>query len=298
MLVSDEQLRDACNRLDLNPVGRVEVRGYDTELELGDAEDWDGDDCWNLAYAVVSGADYPDPGRLGLAAGHLSPGWEFLRRLVDTIAADIDAGRFNELDYDQARDVMESCADDQARYLTDTEALVTVADLEVDENTEEAERCISDWAAAEAEQRTLGNLAWNLLAYAGYQVCQEVFADVLQIRGGVKRAVRPDQAPRDQRSAADASDDGGAGAGQGREQRHAPSTDTERLIDTDEWEVVSTLHGEDCPECMRCAESGAILARVRGSAEGGQVIDHRGEDGELVVDHQAVVRRNRSGDDS
>lgn len=81
-------------------------------------------------------------------------------------------------------------------------------------------------------------------------------------------------------------------------ERHAPSTDTERLIDTDEWEVVSTLHGEDCPECMRCAESGAILARVRGSAEGGQVIDHRGEDGELVVDHQAVVRRNRSGDDS
>lgn len=31
----------------------------------------------------------------------------------------------------------------------------------------------------EAEQRTVYHLAWTLLAYAGYQVCQEVFAECL-----------------------------------------------------------------------------------------------------------------------
>ena len=82
MTITDKQIRHACNRLGLKPVGRPKVRGYNTSLNLDDADDWSGDACFSLAHAVVSGTNYPDAGPLGLAAGHESPGWRYLRYLV------------------------------------------------------------------------------------------------------------------------------------------------------------------------------------------------------------------------
>lgn len=81
-------------------------------------------------------------------------------------------------------------------------------------------------------------------------------------------------------------------------QRHAPSADAERLIGTDQWEVVSTLHGEDCEGCMEAAESAAIHAAVTGSRGATFGVEHRASaDGEITVDHQATVTRNRGVDE-
>jgi len=172
MEIPDEQIRAACNSLDLKPVGRPKVRGYKTDLDLNKADDWDGDACFSLAYSVVSGRDYPDAGPLGFAAGHESPGWRYLRGLVDEIAGRIGEGRFGGYDYNQSKEVMDTVAAHRARTLPWVEALVAVADLEVDEDFEDAKIWLGEGTG-------LANVAWTLLGYAGYQVCQEVFADVL-----------------------------------------------------------------------------------------------------------------------
>lgn len=190
MEIAEEQIRDACNRLGLTPVGRPEVRGYNTDLDLDEADDWNGDDCWSLAYSVVSGDNYPDAGSLGLAAGHLSPGWRLLRLLVDLVGSDISSGRFDAFDYDSCRDAIKSHADTLAGVMTGPEALVAIADLGVNETTEEAGHRISDWAE-DRVSRTLDGLAWELLAYAGYQVCLEVFAETLNSKGKDMVSVPP-----------------------------------------------------------------------------------------------------------
>lgn len=176
MEITDEQIRDACNRLGLTPVGRPEVRGYNTGLNLDEADDWESDTCFSLAYSVVSGTNYPDAGPLGLAVGHESPGWRYLRGLVDEIAGRLGDGRFDGYDYAESKDVMDTVAAHRARNWPWTDALVAVADLEVDEEFEDAKTWLGNETPGLAEQ------AWILLGYAGYQVCQEVFADFLSAK--------------------------------------------------------------------------------------------------------------------
>lgn len=171
----NQRLRAACNGLGLTPVGRVRITGYPTDLDLADADDWDNDSCWSLAYEVVSGDMYPEAGPLGFAAGHDSPGWRYLRSLVDDIAARIDDGLFDAYDYDEYKDAMETAAAGRARLLSWPDALVAVADLEVNEEFEDAKAWIG-------ENADLAETAWTLLGYAGYQVCQDVFADLLAER--------------------------------------------------------------------------------------------------------------------
>lgn len=175
-LITDDQIRDACNKFDLDPVGRVEVRGYETDLDPDNADDWDGDACWELAHAIVSGTEYPEAGPLGFAAGHLSPGWKFLRDLCDRVAEnDIDADWFAAFTYDEARDHLRESAEDRARLETWTYALVCVADLGIDETTEDASVWLGECSGEDGGQ-PLSKLAWTLLGHAGYLVLREVFA--------------------------------------------------------------------------------------------------------------------------
>lgn len=170
MDITDEQIRAACRTYDLDPIGQVPVRGYNTDLDLdNDGDDWENDSCFSFTYAVLSGTDYPDAGPLGFAAGYPSPGWKFLRDLCDQVTSDIDADWFAALSYDGARDHMRERAEDRARLETWPEALVCVADLGVNTSTEEA-------IAYPSEMPSLDALAWDLLSYAGYLVLREVFA--------------------------------------------------------------------------------------------------------------------------
>lgn len=47
----------------------------------------------------------------------------------------------------------------------------------------------------------------------------------------------------------------------------------------------------DCDECMKAYESAVTTATVTGSIEATVTYDHRGDDGHLVVDHQARATR-------
>lgn len=151
MTITDEQIRDACNTLGLSPTGHVPVKPFVGRLA-------------------------PEPGPLGFAAGHETPGWRYLRCLVDEIAKQIGEGRFAECDYDESKDLMDTVAAHRARNWPWTDALVAVADLEVDEDFEDAKTWLGNETPGLAEQ------AWTLLGYGGYQVCQEVFADFLSAK--------------------------------------------------------------------------------------------------------------------
>jgi hypothetical protein len=178
MLITDEQIRAACKVYDLDPVGRVPVV-YNVDLafdEDGD-EDWENDDCHSLAYSVVSGNTYPEAGPRGFAAGHLSPGWKFLRDLCDRVAGnDIGTEWFEAMDYDQAREHLQDEADRLVAMMeTPGHVLVCVADLGVNEGTEDAKAHLGNTDTG-GPRRALLDLSEQLLGYAGYLVLREVFA--------------------------------------------------------------------------------------------------------------------------
>lgn len=179
IVVTDEQIRAACKRYNLNPVGRVPVVGYETDLDPDNADNWDNDACFSMAYAVVEGSTYPDAGPLGFAAGHLSPGWQFLRDLCDRIASDtMGTDWFGAMDYDEARDHLQDEADRLVALMDNPgQVLVCVADLGVDEGTEDALAHLGDTdpTLAGGPRRRLADLAEQLLGYAGYLVLREVF---------------------------------------------------------------------------------------------------------------------------
>jgi len=177
MLITDEQIRAACKAYDLDPVGRVPVAGYETDLDPDNEDDWENDACFTLAHAIVSGENYPDAGPLGFAAGHLSPGWKYLRDLCDRVAEnDIGTEWFNAMSYDQTREHLQDEAD---RFVAMMEApghvLVCVADLGVNEGTEDAKAHLGNTDSG-GPRRALLDLAEQLLGYAGYLVLREVFA--------------------------------------------------------------------------------------------------------------------------
>jgi hypothetical protein len=176
MDITDEQIRAACRVYDLDPVGRVPVEGYTTDLDPGDNEGWDDHEVWEFASDVlVWKGQYPDAGPLGFAAGHLSPGWRFLRELLERIAAELGTDYWAAFDYQEARDHIGTLADDLARKRNGALALVCVADLGVDESTEDASVYVGEVGCC-----PLDSLAWALLSYAGQLVCREVFAPQIE----------------------------------------------------------------------------------------------------------------------
>lgn len=181
-MVTDEQIRTACKRYGLAPVGRVPVAGYETDLDPDNEADWENDACFELASSVVSGSTYPEAGPLGFAAGYLSPGWQFLRDLCDRIAGnDIDTDWFEAMSYDEAREHLQDETDRFVAMIDNPgRVLVCVADLGVDEGTEDARAHLGETdpalGGARAPRRTLLDLAEQLLGYAGYLVLREVFA--------------------------------------------------------------------------------------------------------------------------
>lgn len=64
-----------------------------------------------------------------------------------------------------------------------------------------------------------------------------------------------------------------------------------RLLDSGKWVITATLHGEDCKQCIDCAESAAVHAAVTGSVGSTYRIERAGADGETTVEHQATVKR-------
>jgi hypothetical protein len=148
--ITDDQIRDACNKFDLDPVGYVQVKPYVGRLS-------------------------PQAGRLGFAAGRLSPGWQYLRDLCDSIAQHTESEWFIMSTYDGAVAHLQGYAENRARKLTWRHALVCVADLGVDETTGDARMRLRDYTGKERHV-PLGSLAETLLSYAGYLVLREVFA--------------------------------------------------------------------------------------------------------------------------
>lgn len=176
MEVTDDQIRAACKTYDLDPLGRVPVKYGDFGFESTDRADWPGDACWEIVCSMADGEEFPESGPFGFAAGHLSPGWRFLRNLCDRVAGDvIEADWFAEFDYNEARDHLQEVAEGQARKYSWSFALVCVGDLSVHEGTEDASVHVTD-LTAERSRREIGELAWGLLGYAGYLVLREVFA--------------------------------------------------------------------------------------------------------------------------
>lgn len=180
-MVTDDQIEAACERYGLSALGRVPVK-YDVELAFDEdgGDDWENDACYSLAYSVVSGNTYPEASALGFAAGHLSPGWKFLRELCDRVAWDvIDTDGFAEMDYDEAREHLQDEADRLVAAMDNPgRVLVCVADIGVDEGTEDALAYLGDTdpTLAGGPRRRLLDLAEQLLGYAGYLVLREVFA--------------------------------------------------------------------------------------------------------------------------
>jgi hypothetical protein len=138
MTVTDDALQEACAKLGLCPQGVLPVA--------------------------------LPPGPLGFAAGHPSPGWAYLRSVVDAMEQWCETEEFSELRYDEARVRLRDRTHLRARTKPWDEVLVCVADLGVTITTEDA-------AAHTKPEIDLRYLAWDLLSYAGYEVCREVFAD-------------------------------------------------------------------------------------------------------------------------
>lgn len=176
MEITDDQIRNACKKFDLDPLGRVPVKYGDLGFENTDRADWSGDACWEIVCSMVDGNEYPEPGPFGFAAGHLSPGWRFLRDLCDRVAGnDIDTDWFAAFDYNEAREHLEEAAEKHARKYSWSFALVCVGDLSVHEDTEDAKARLGTLHCG-GVHLGLPDLAWVLLGHAGYLVLREVFA--------------------------------------------------------------------------------------------------------------------------
>lgn len=172
--ISDERLREVCDKLHLFPVGMVPVGGYDTDLDLEEADAWDGDPCWSLAYAVVSGTTYPDAGPLGFAAGYPSPGWQYLRNLVDEIHQSIVCGASA---YSTPAALSTSIfieAQYRAGSMNWRDAMVCVADLGWPTESEQVEHYPRIFGIT-----TIGDIAIAVLSSMGRRVCIEIFGEQL-----------------------------------------------------------------------------------------------------------------------
>lgn len=181
--ITDEQLREACNRLAFNPLGTIEAElpadMQLTEEQLEEGECLENDRCYEF---VTSGEWVPEPGPLGFALGHPSPGWKWLRGLVDHVAVTLEGDRFNDVEPDTIDDFYKEQAALRARLLSWGEALVVVADLEV---TGRANVDQAEYAESSMQTRTeFTEVAYDLVEYAGFLVCRELFTDTINAKKG------------------------------------------------------------------------------------------------------------------
>lgn len=175
--VTDEQLRAACDRLGLNPLGTIEAELPDdmvfTEEQKENGECLENDRCYDFvtSYEWVS-----EPGPLGFAIGHPSPGWRWLRELVDHVLMAMQDQPFNEWLEEDVEEFFQEQVRLRARVLTWDEVLVACADISVNEshvdNTEYIMRHMQG-------RIKLSDLAYDLLDYVGMSVCRELFPDVV-----------------------------------------------------------------------------------------------------------------------
>lgn len=182
--ITDERLRIACDRLALNPLGII-----DAELPEDMARDLKNtqmDESPKLEEArcydfVVSGEWTPDPGPLGFALGHPSPGWAWLRGLVDHVAVALEGFRFDQAGPDDLDDFYKEQAHLRAALLSWGEALIVVADLEISGNGVETD----EYTESSMKTRTrFTDVAFDLVEYAGFLVCRELFTESV---GSAKR---------------------------------------------------------------------------------------------------------------
>lgn len=174
--ITDEQLRAACDGLGFNPLGVIEAE-LPSDMQLTEEQQEDGeclenDRCYDF---VTSGEWVPEAGPLGFALGHPSPGWKWLRGLVDHVAVALEAQRFDDADPDTIDDFYKEHAALRARLLSYRDVLVVVADLAVVgvANNDQAE-----YAESSMQTRTkFTQVAHDMLEYAGFQVCRELFTN-------------------------------------------------------------------------------------------------------------------------
>lgn len=174
--ITDEQLRTACDGLGFNPLGVIEAE-LPSDMQLTEEQQEDGeclenDRCYDF---VTSGEWVPEAGPLGFALGHPSPGWKWLRGLVDGVAVALEARRFDDAD----PDTIDSFYKEQIGLRTDSlfasEVLVIIADLEVT-GTGTVDQV--EYAESSMQTRTeFTQVAHDLLEYAGFQVCRELFTN-------------------------------------------------------------------------------------------------------------------------
>lgn len=157
--VTDEQLRAACDRLGLNPLGTIEA-----ELPCSP---------WKAA----------DPGPLGFAVGYPSPGWRWLRGLVDHVLIAMQDQPFGEWLEEDVEEFFQEQVRLRARVLTWDEALVACADISVNESHVENAEYIMRHMQGRIK---LSDLAYDLLDYVGFGVCRELFPDVLPKEKGTQ----------------------------------------------------------------------------------------------------------------
>lgn len=150
--ITDEQLREACNRLGLNPLGTIP--------------------------AEISCSPWPEPGPLGFAVGHPSPGWKWLRGLVDHVAVALEADRFdNPIDPEVIDEFYKEQAGLRSKLLAWDEALIAVADIGVNENSVES----AEYITSSMDMRNrFTEVAYDLLDYIGFMMCRELFTNTDQ----------------------------------------------------------------------------------------------------------------------
>lgn len=144
--ISDDQIRQACSTLGLRPAGLI-------------PEDRDS-------------IGLPKPGPLGLAAGHPSPGWQYLRDLIDEVQQTVPFGPLPGMTPASRRASIAASAQYLAGIKPWAEAMVCVADLGI-EHVHDVQLSTVYGNVAE--------LAYTLLVRAGRLVSEEVFAKQLAV---------------------------------------------------------------------------------------------------------------------
>lgn len=116
-------------------------------------------------------------GRVGLkagsAAGYPSPGWQWLRGLVDHVAVALAGERFETLETDVVEEFFRDQSGLRSALLRPNDALLAVADLGVVEAGADA----AEFCASSMHMRTkFIEVVYDLLDWAGFVVCRAVFA--------------------------------------------------------------------------------------------------------------------------
>lgn len=170
--ISDEQLWRACSTVGLRPAGLIPADLPEdmiiSEEAEADGECLENDRCYDF---VTSGEWVPAPGPLGLAVGHPSPGWQYLRDVVDEIQQTVPFGLSGVLVVKRDLELsIAAVAQYHAGIKPWAEAMVCVADLGIEHAHD---------VALSTTYGNIAELAYTLLVKAGKQVAHHVFMQAL-----------------------------------------------------------------------------------------------------------------------